>query len=150
MGIIAGCIPAIRPGYRVVKNSISTYYALHYGTSRDGSTPESDESDETLVRRAGVGAEQNARDLQEKANLARELSRSSTNLKWGALGQGTTLSTDEHACKQQAIRSEYEDEGAEQGIRKTMWFGTEIGPEGSNQSLGDTTFERDGDGSAFV
>ncbi|KAL9078572.1 MAG: hypothetical protein Q9157_002493, partial [Trypethelium eluteriae] len=69
VGITAACIPAMRPGYRVVSTSLQNYYSLLSSTGAKGSSSSANRrkaSDDTLV---------NPSDKEEKAQLARELTR---------------------------------------------------------------------------
>ena len=166
VGIIAACIPALRPGYRVVSSYVSTYYSLHYGSgvstkpSRD-QRKTSDESDDTLVGRPSAQAERRTRDLEEKPQLAQELTYPSQAVPYDSAAHGAT-----HVASVQADRSTAIGEGVEdfpmssirgdlgkteQGIKKTTWFGTDSEPEESQiRSFGSGDLERGQSGRGFI
>ncbi|KAF2233432.1 hypothetical protein EV356DRAFT_568080 [Viridothelium virens] len=139
VGITAACIPAMRPGYRVVSTSLQNYYSLLSSSGGKGSSSSANRrkaSDDTLV---------NPSDKEEKAQLARELTRPGQvvdrDVAMRAAVHTASVEADRAVTEGGAVGGVGVDEelptrglrgdvgngsgGQEQGIKKTMWFGTE-------------------------
>lgn len=164
MGITAASIPALRPGYRVVSTYISTYYSLHYGSGisskPSGQRKPSDESDDTLVAR-GAQPGRRTEDLEEQADLAQKLTHPGRVVPYDSAAHGAAHMASVQVDRAAEIGTGVEgfpmremkgDVGTmEQGIKKTMWFGTESEPEESQtRSFGAGDLERGENGKRFV
>ncbi|KAF2230211.1 hypothetical protein EV356DRAFT_509259 [Viridothelium virens] len=129
IGIITASIPCLRPGYRVVTSSLSTYYSLRSSPSRralsqpEGRPRPSEQSDY-------------AHDMEEKANLARKLTfpgqaaqyyparHAAAHVASVEADRAAEVGAGDETFPLQGIRGDVNT--MEQGkIKKTTWFGTD-------------------------
>ena len=150
VGVIAACIPALRPGYCVVITSISTNCSLRHRSSF--SQYHQSNSESGCVGRIRAKMEGKCEDVEEKAHLAKEISHPEPVARdypaTRAIAHLVSVQAG-HAAEVVAGKEENPIEGTkgnsgtmEQGITKTTWFGTESEAESQNQSLGDGDLER--------
>ena len=130
IGIITACIPALRPGYRVVVSSISTYYSLR--SSSPNSKP--------TGRHQGYEQTDSTRDIEDKARLAEELTHPGQASHYTPAMRGaahtariqadrvTEVGAGEEEFPMQGIKGDLGT--VEEGIKKTMWFGAETNTSG--------------------
>ncbi|KAL9083686.1 MAG: hypothetical protein Q9165_008414 [Trypethelium subeluteriae] len=163
VGITAACIPAMRPGYRVVTASLHNYYSLRSSSGGKGSSSSANQrkaSDDTLV---------NLSEKEEKTQLARDLTRPSQvvdrDVAVRAAVHTASVEADRAVTKGGAVGGVGADEELptrglrgdkgngnreqEQGIKKTMWFGTESERSGDRSPDG-ADLERGEGGRGFV
>ena len=151
VGIIAACIPALRPGYKAVQKRVSNYYFSHKSASYSGgSKPRSASSrhpnklvndgyGDALVGRPHA---KSADEVLEMTDLAQELTHpSAAAVTYHAVVRGAAHNSGIH--DDAIMEAGLKDEEVE-GIKKTMIFGTE-----SNGSLGKYT-EKGEHGRGFV
>ena len=134
-GITAACIPALRPGYKALRNRVSTYYSTHYGSvshtggSRFRSASGRHQSRDYDGRRdALVGSHMRGQssskgdELLEMTDLAHELTRPGAAVQYDAVVHGPSHLKN---AGDDGIMVDMETGNEEiEGIKKTMWFGT--------------------------